>query len=153
MMKFIHFIISSWNGAWFSPLPGIRVLRSCLQAVAVLEAFWDRFVAWAWRFVGAIVRRDRIGFCSLLLSSANTWGWEQRTSSSVKAPAAPQNTFIILGFAGTTHDGETPDIMLSVKVTFCNKFLNVCHHLWDIRYYIKESATFNKHQSCVLFTL
>lgn len=57
------------------PCQEIKVLRSCLQAATAIEAFWERFDAWGWLFVGAIDRRDRIGLCSLLLVSVNiTWG-------------------------------------------------------------------------------
>lgn len=57
------------------PCQEIKVLCSCLQAASTIEAFWERFDAWGWLFVGAIDRRDRIGLCSLLLMSVNvTWG-------------------------------------------------------------------------------
>lgn len=74
-LHYALFILMMMVAYGLVPCQEIKVLRSCLQAAAVIEAFWERFDAWGWLFVGAIDRRDRIGLCSLLLVSANiTWG-------------------------------------------------------------------------------
>lgn len=61
--------------------------------------------------------------------SEHYMGERKSPSSLVQAPAATQITFITLGYAGTTHGGETPDIMLYIAAKFCNNLLNICCHL------------------------
>lgn len=74
-LHYTLFILMMMVAYGLAPCQEIKVLRSCLQAATAIEAFWERFDAWGWLFVGAIDRRDRIGLCSLLLVSANiTWG-------------------------------------------------------------------------------